>query len=127
MWCRRPTRRGSSAGSPPRRSRRSCWNRATTWRRWTTTRTGSSRRATRSSAGSRPVSARKGRPQVAEHDSDREDREPEEKGVPLDEEAAWAAIVAGYGEEPPDPPGTKPFKPIEDLALPDFEPNGVKD
>ncbi|MEV0242071.1 hypothetical protein AB0I06_19360 [Streptomyces sp. NPDC050674] len=55
---------------------------------------------------------------MAEHDSDREGREPDEKGVPFDEEAAWAAIVAGYGEEPPDPPGAKPFKPIEDLALP---------
>ncbi|MEU9368821.1 hypothetical protein AB0D78_00635 [Streptomyces avermitilis] len=51
---------------------------------------------------------------MAEHDSD---REPEEKGVPIDEEAAWAAIVAGYGDEPPDPPGAKPFKSIEDLAL----------
>ncbi|MET9760168.1 hypothetical protein ABZ016_14100 [Streptomyces sp. NPDC006372] len=54
---------------------------------------------------------------MAEHDSDREGREPDEKGVPFDEEAAWAAIVAGYGEEPPDPPGAKPFKSIEDLAL----------
>lgn len=36
---------------------------------------------------------------------------------PLDEDAAWAAIVAGYGEEPPDPPGAKPFKSVEDLAL----------
>ncbi|MEU0197592.1 MULTISPECIES: hypothetical protein [unclassified Streptomyces] len=54
---------------------------------------------------------------MAEHDSDREGREPDEKGVPLDEEAAWAAIVAGYGEEPPDPPGAKPFKSVEDLAL----------
>ncbi|CAM5361715.1 hypothetical protein [Streptomyces griseomycini] len=69
---------------------------------------------------------------MAEHDSDREDREdregrerrespegraPEEKGVPFDEDAAWAAIVAGYGEEPPDPPGAKPFKSVEDLAL----------
>jgi hypothetical protein len=60
---------------------------------------------------------------VAEHDSDREDREPDEKGVPFDEEAAWAAIVAGYGDEPPDPPGAKPFKPIEDLALLDAETN----
>ncbi|MFE9993271.1 hypothetical protein [Streptomyces avermitilis] len=57
---------------------------------------------------------------MAEHDSD---REPEEKGVPIDEEAAWAAIVAGYGEEPPDPPGAKPFKSIEDLALLDPETN----
>jgi len=70
---------------------------------------------------------------VAEHDSDREDREnrderdgpdareghePEEQNVPFDEAAAWAAIVAGYGEEPPDPPGAKPFRSIEDLALP---------
>jgi hypothetical protein len=60
---------------------------------------------------------------VAEHDSDREGREPDEKGVPFDEEAAWAAIVAGYGEEPPDPPGAKPFKSIEDLALPATGPN----
>ncbi|MEU9448215.1 hypothetical protein [Streptomyces sp. NPDC048277] len=58
---------------------------------------------------------------MAEHDSDREDREPDEKGVPFDEEAAWAAIVAGYGEEPPDPPGAKPYKPVEDLALPPAE------
>ncbi|MGW1951928.1 hypothetical protein ACWCPI_04070 [Streptomyces sp. NPDC001920] len=60
---------------------------------------------------------------MAEHDSDRDrredrdDREPEEQHVPFDEDAAWAAIVAGYGEEPPDPPGAKPFKSIEDLAL----------
>ncbi|MER5434720.1 hypothetical protein [Streptomyces sp. NPDC002588] len=78
---------------------------------------------------------------MAEHDSDREDREnreerdgqgglegldarqgpePEEQSVPFDEEAAWAAIVAGYGEEPPDPPGARPFRSIEDLALPDI-------
>ncbi|WP_053754053.1 hypothetical protein [Streptomyces sp. MMG1533] len=60
---------------------------------------------------------------MAEHDSDREDREeredrePDEQHVPFDEEAAWAAIVEGYGEEPPDPPGSKPFKSVEDLAL----------
>nr|WP_175412371.1 hypothetical protein [Streptomyces sp. TRM64462] len=35
----------------------------------------------------------------------------------MDEEAAWAAIVAGYGAEPPDPPGAKPFRSVEDLAL----------
>ncbi|MFF7711832.1 hypothetical protein [Streptomyces sp. NPDC007988] len=46
-----------------------------------------------------------------QHDADR-DREPQ----PIDEEAAWAAIVAGYGEEPADPPGAKPFKSVEDLA-----------
>ncbi|MEU7055780.1 hypothetical protein [Streptomyces sp. NPDC046197] len=59
---------------------------------------------------------------MAEHDSDREnreDREPDEQGAPLDEEAAWAAIVAGYGEEPPDPPEDKPFKRVENLPLPD--------
>lgn len=44
-----------------------------------------------------------------QHDADREPQ-------PIDEEAAWAAIVAGYGEEPPDPPGAKPFKSVEDLA-----------
>ncbi|MEU0024125.1 hypothetical protein [Streptomyces sp. NPDC006335] len=63
---------------------------------------------------------------MAEHDSDREDREghePEEQRVPFDEEAAWAAIVAGYGEEPADPPGTKPFKSVEDLALLETETN----
>ena len=63
---------------------------------------------------------------MAEHDSDREEREerePEEQSVPFDEAAAWAAIVAGYGEEPPDPPGVKPFKPVEDLALPEAETN----
>jgi hypothetical protein len=55
---------------------------------------------------------------VAENGAEREEsREPEENGVPpLDEEAAWAAIVAGYGEEPEDPPGAKPFKSVEDLA-----------
>ncbi|WP_030249379.1 MULTISPECIES: hypothetical protein [unclassified Streptomyces] len=63
---------------------------------------------------------------MAEHDSDREGREPDEKGVPFDEEAAWAAIVAGYGEEPPDPPGAKPFKSVEDLALLESETNDDK-
>ncbi|MFH8726082.1 hypothetical protein [Streptomyces termitum] len=45
------------------------------------------------------------------------EREPQ----PIDEEAAWAAIVAGYGEEPADPPGTRPFRPVENLALPEAE------
>ncbi|MEU5160368.1 hypothetical protein AB0G74_12260 [Streptomyces sp. NPDC020875] len=44
-----------------------------------------------------------------QHDADREPQ-------PIDEEAAWAAIVAGYGTEPADPPGAKPFKSVEDLA-----------
>lgn len=79
---------------------------------------------------------------MAEHDSEREDREeregregregrdrregrePGEQSVPFDEEAAWAAIVAGYGEEPPDPPGAKPFKSVEDLALLESGTNG---
>ncbi|MCD7437582.1 hypothetical protein K4B79_05025 [Streptomyces lincolnensis] len=66
---------------------------------------------------------------MAEHDSEREDRgeredrEPVEQSVPFDEAAAWAAIVAGYGEEPPDPPGAKPFKSVEDLALLEPETN----
>ncbi|MBC2904528.1 hypothetical protein [Streptomyces cupreus] len=60
---------------------------------------------------------------MAEHDSDREDREPDDHGARFDEDAAWAAIVAGYGEEPPDPPGSKPFKSVEDLALLEAETN----
>jgi hypothetical protein len=82
---------------------------------------------------------------VAEHDSDREDREerdlerehregreraaddgPGQQDVPFDEDAAWAAIVDGYGEEPPDPPGAKPFKSVEDLALLEPEVNDEK-
>ncbi|MBN0043855.1 hypothetical protein JS756_06980 [Streptomyces actuosus] len=61
---------------------------------------------------------------MAEHDADRGDGldEPEEQSVPFDEAAAWAAIVAGYGKEPPDPPGSKPFRSVEDLALPEPEP-----
>ncbi|MET9362854.1 hypothetical protein ABZX93_18310 [Streptomyces sp. NPDC006632] len=53
---------------------------------------------------------------MAEHDADREPQ-------PIDEEAAWAAIVAGYGEEPSDPPGTRPFRPVEDLVLIEDEPD----
>ncbi|MEU9520958.1 hypothetical protein [Streptomyces sp. NPDC048224] len=85
---------------------------------------------------------------MAEHDSDREDREDREErdlerehregreraadggpgaqGTPFDEDAAWDAIVAGYGDEPPDPPGAKPFKSIEDLALLEPEVNDEK-
>ncbi|WP_327356698.1 hypothetical protein [Streptomyces sp. NBC_01304] len=48
-------------------------------------------------------------------------------GKPLDEDAAWAAIVAGYGEQPVDPPGAKPFKSVEDLAGLVAEANGVKE
>ncbi|NBM14890.1 hypothetical protein [Streptomyces sp. GC420] len=70
---------------------------------------------------------------MAEHDAERDesrenDRDPDAEAkakgpeaggapLPLDEDAVWAAIVAGYGEEPPDPPGAKPFKSVEDLAL----------
>ncbi|MHC0431101.1 hypothetical protein ACX6XY_13055 [Streptomyces sp. O3] len=49
---------------------------------------------------------------MAEHDQDRDN----DNGRPLDEDAAWASIVAGYGEEPPDPPGAKPFKSVEEMA-----------
>ncbi|GAA1255055.1 MULTISPECIES: hypothetical protein [Streptomyces] len=45
-------------------------------------------------------------------------------GEPVDEDAAWAAIVAGYGQEPADPPGARPFRSIEDLALPDLDTDG---
>jgi hypothetical protein len=55
---------------------------------------------------------------VADHDA-----EPEPQ--PLDEEAAWAAIVAGYGEEPADPPGARPFKSVDDLASLDSKSGGV--
>lgn len=47
-----------------------------------------------------------------------EQQDGEREPQPIDEEAAWAAIVAGYGEEPADPPGARPFRPVEDLALP---------
>ncbi len=67
----------------------------------------------RSSADWRRAWAGRGRRPVAEH-------EEQSGGVPpLDEEAAWAAIVAGYGQEPPDPPGARPFRPIENLLLPE--------
>lgn len=69
---------------------------------------------------------------MAEHDADREPEEKdappgEEQGPSFDEAAAWAAIVAGYGEEPPDPPGAKPFKSVEDLALLESETNGASE
>ncbi|MFI6468650.1 hypothetical protein ACIBL5_00055 [Streptomyces sp. NPDC050516] len=79
-------------------------------------RSGSSRRATRSSAASLLASGRRGARPVAEHDADREPQ-------PIDEEAAWAAIVAGYGEEPADPPGSRPYRSVEDLALIEDEPD----
>ncbi|MEU9094557.1 hypothetical protein [Streptomyces sp. NPDC048428] len=41
---------------------------------------------------------------------------------PVDEDAVWKAIIEGYGEEPPDPPGARPFRSIEDLALPEDGP-----
>ncbi|MFF0743352.1 hypothetical protein ACFYVL_23460 [Streptomyces sp. NPDC004111] len=77
---------------------------------------------------------------MAEHNAERADREeerepettgakpaassPDEAGTPLDEAAAWEAIVAGYGDEPPDPPGAKPFKSVDDLARMEGEVNG---
>ncbi|MGW7430843.1 hypothetical protein ACWGIN_14960 [Streptomyces sp. NPDC054861] len=48
-----------------------------------------------------------------------EQQDGEREPQPIDEEAAWAAIVAGYGEEPTDPPGARPFRSVEDLALPE--------
>ncbi|MGW0707793.1 hypothetical protein ACWD4G_17840 [Streptomyces sp. NPDC002643] len=51
----------------------------------------------------------------------------EEQHVPFDEDAAWRAIVAGFGEEPPDPPGAKPFRSVEDLALLEAEPDDSAD
>ncbi|MFD4757619.1 hypothetical protein ACFWOJ_01620 [Streptomyces sp. NPDC058439] len=45
----------------------------------------------------------------------------------IDEKAAWEAIVAGYGEEPADPPGARPFRSIEDLALLEDDQSGVLD
>ncbi|MFD3337339.1 hypothetical protein ACFWV1_32585 [Streptomyces sp. NPDC058700] len=50
------------------------------------------------------------------------EREPQ----PIDEAAAWAAIVAGYGEEPVDPPGAKPFRTVETLSLPEPEDEGTR-
>ncbi|NYV77684.1 hypothetical protein HW445_25655, partial [Streptomyces sp. UH6] len=50
-------------------------------------------------------------------DPDHEEQEPELPA--FDEQAAWEAIVASYGEEPPDPPGVRPFRAVEDLALPE--------
>jgi hypothetical protein len=47
---------------------------------------------------------------VAENEAEREPQ-------PIDEEAAWAAMVAAYGEQPADPAGAKPFTSVEDLAL----------
>ncbi len=79
---------------------------------------------------------------MAEHDAERagsdEEREPRptegtavpddtSKDRPIDEAAAWEAIVAGYGDEPPDPPGAKPFKSIEDLALLEDDQRNVLD
>ncbi|MFC9589620.1 hypothetical protein [Streptomyces sp. NPDC056944] len=54
---------------------------------------------------------------------DGDGREPQ----PIDEEAAWAAIVAGYGEEPADPPGAKPFRSVENLSLPEPEEQDEED
>ncbi|MEU3608708.1 hypothetical protein AB0E83_25165 [Streptomyces sp. NPDC035033] len=53
--------------------------------------------------------------------ADQQDGGGEREPQPIDEEAAWAAIVAGYGEEPADPPGARPFRPIENLTLPEPE------
>ncbi|WP_410468973.1 hypothetical protein [Streptomyces sp. G-5] len=65
------------------------------------TRSVSFRRRTPSSPAS--SAPRRGRPPVTERDQERGDGRD-----PIDEEAAWAQIVAGYGEEPADPPGVWP-------------------
>ncbi|MER5358224.1 hypothetical protein [Streptomyces sp. NPDC002785] len=51
----------------------------------------------------------------------------ERPGRSIDEDAVWKAIVAGYGEEPADPPGAKPFRSVEDLALLEDDQSGVLD
>ncbi|WP_436736532.1 hypothetical protein [Streptomyces sp. BBFR102] len=54
---------------------------------------------------------------MAEQGAGREENcEPDEQKPPLDEKAAWEAIVAGYGQEPADPPGARPFKSVEEMA-----------
>jgi len=63
---------------------------------------------------------------VAEHDSDREGLERTSQGVPFDEEAAWAAIVAGYGDEPKDRRAPSRSSRSRDLALLDPEKNDEK-
>ncbi|MCX5534028.1 hypothetical protein OG785_26180 [Streptomyces sp. NBC_00006] len=64
------------------------------------------------------------RPDSSEpHDQEETGGQSRDPLLPSDEDAAWAAIVAGYGEEPPDPPGAKPFKSVEDLALLEPETN----
>ncbi|MFF8274836.1 hypothetical protein ACF05T_01770 [Streptomyces lateritius] len=50
-----------------------------------------------------------------------EQQDGEREPQPIDEEAAWAAIVAGYGEEPADPAkGAERVRPVQNLALPEF-------
>ncbi|MFJ4712222.1 hypothetical protein [Streptomyces sp. NPDC088785] len=61
------------------------------------------------------------------HDPEHTDGPQPDPLLPPDEDAAWAAIVAGYGDEPPDPPGAKPFKSVEDLALLDPDTNDTPD
>ncbi|MFJ2770156.1 hypothetical protein [Streptomyces sp. NPDC087300] len=65
-----------------------------------------------------------GEEQPREPEQGPEQTEAPDDGLPIDEDAAWRAIVAGYGEEPADPPGAKPFKSVEDLALLEPETNG---
>lgn len=65
-----------------------------------------------------------GEEQPREPEQGPEQTEAPDDGLPIDEDAAWQAIVAGYGEEPADPPGAKPFKSVEDLALLEPETNG---
>lgn len=66
---------------------------------------------------------------MAEQGAGREENcEPDEQKPPLDEKAAWEEIVAGYGEQPADPPGARPFKSVEEMADLDRElPQVTKD
>ncbi|WP_053912592.1 hypothetical protein VM636_22360 [Streptomyces sp. SCSIO 75703] len=70
-----------------------------------------------------PPEGERARPGEAEGPAD---AAPGAAGPSFDEDAAWAAIVAGYGQEPPDPPGAKPFKSVEDLALLEADTNDEK-
>ncbi len=68
----------------------------------------------------------KGRPPLAEDGAGRDPDQEQDPELPaFDEKAAWEAIVASYGEEPPDPPGVRPYRPVQDLALPEPDADGT--
>src|SRR5882757_8060779 len=137
MWCTPRTRRWCWAGCRRRMSPCGCWSAATTWRRSTTTPSGSSRSPTRSSGGCRirptppprPASrSRRVRPVADREDPQEGDAVPQEEPArppledepespPLDEDAVWAALIAGFDAEPE--PGTEPSWPeAENVAKP---------